>query len=709
MSDSLLWPGERLAEALDALARHAGVATATDALPAAPAAVLDGGAEAGAWIEWAAGHLGAEALPVQAGAREFDDTLAQAAPALVRVRGLRDAATCGWLLLVGRTRGGALRVLAPDGRVQRCPAGAVRQALLARHEAPHRAEVERLLDTAEVPPARRAGARRALLDERLAGQALDGLWLLRAPVAQGLAPAWREARLAPRLATLALLLVAGYAAELQGWRLIGGAALDGRLDTGWLAAWVLLVLSLVPLSLGAGVLRAGLLVDAARLLKQRLFAGALKLDLDSVRRLGAGQWLSRVMESQSLESAVLAGVLGGGVALIELVCAAWVLGWGAAPAAHLAWLAGCAVLTVVLAARLRGRLLRWMAARLAATHALVERMVGHRTRLAQERAARRTAEEDAETLAVVQATQALDRAVLPLAAWLPGGWMIGAFALLGPAFVHGGPAAPLAVSLGGILFAHRALGGLAGALAALGTASAAWRQIGPLWHAALAPAAAGPFVEQAAVQQLARARGTPVLQADRLHHHYRAEGEAVLQGADLTLRAGERVLIEGPSGGGKSTLAMLLAGLRVPQSGALRIGGLDRPTLADGWQRLATAAPQFHENHVLAGTLAFNLLLGRDGAHGEAELDEARTLCEELGLGPLLEGMPAGLQQRVGEGGWQLSHGEQSRVFLARALLQRAPVTVLDESFGALDPATLRRCLDTVLRRTGTLVVIAHP
>ena len=73
----------------------------------------------------------------------------------------------------------------------------------------------------------------------------------------------------------------------------------------------------------------------------------------------------------------------------------------------------------------------------------------------------------------------------------------------------------------------------------------------------------------------------------------------------------------------------------------------------------------------LAGTLAFNLLMGRNWLAGEVELQVAQTLCEDLGLGPLIARMPAGLQQRVGETGWQLSHGEKSRVFLARALLQQ--------------------------------------
>ena len=112
---------------------------------------------------------------------------------------------------------------------------------------------------------------------------------------------------------------------------------------------------------------------------------------------------------------------------------------------------------------------------------------------------------------------------------------------------------------------------------------------------------------------------------------------------------------------------------------------------------------------MLGGTLAFNLLMGRNWPADEAQMEEARRLCEELGLGELLARMPSGLLQTVGETGWQLSHGERSRLFLARALLQKADLTILDESFAALDPETLATCLDCAARHARTLVVIAHP
>lgn len=121
------------------------------------------------------------------------------------------------------------------------------------------------------------------------------------------------------------------------------------------------------------------------------------------------------------------------------------------------------------------------------------------------------------------------------------------------------------------------------------------------------------------------------------------------------------------------------------------------------------AAPQFHQNHVYAERLAFNLLLGRPWPPLPADIEAALELCVELGLGPLLDRMPGGLYVRVGETGWQLSHGERSRLFLARALLRGAPVVLLDESFGALDPATLRLAMATARKRARALVVVAHP
>ncbi len=170
------------------------------------------------------------------------------------------------------------------------------------------------------------------------------------------------------------------------------------------------------------------------------------------------------------------------------------------------------------------------------------------------------------------------------------------------------------------------------------------------------------------------------------------------------------MLLNGPSGAGKSTFASVLTALRAPESGLILLRGLDRQTLGtENWRRHVSAAPQFHENHVLTGTFAFNLLMGRRWPPRVEDFQRAETICHELGLDELLKRMPAGLLQMVGETGWQLSHGERSRLYIARALLHGAELVVLDESFAALDPENLRRALQCVLARARTLLVIAHP
>lgn len=101
--------------------------------------------------------------------------------------------------------------------------------------------------------------------------------------------------------------------------------------------------------------------------------------------------------------------------------------------------------------------------------------------------------------------------------------------------------------------------------------------------------------------------------------------------------------------------------------------------------------------------------MGDEWPPRQESLRKAYAICDELGLTPLLQKMPAGMLQTVGEMGWRLSHGEMSRLFIARALLQNAQMVVLDESFAALDPGNLRRAMACVQKYANTLIVIAHP
>jgi len=347
---------------------------------------------------------------------------------------------------------------------------------------------------------------------------------------------------------------------------------------------------------------------------------------------------------------------------------------------------------------------RWTDVRLAMTHDLVESMVGHRTRLAQLAPDRWHEGEDEALERYLKASKVMDNSTVALTAIVPRGWLVVGLLGLAPAFVSGtDSSARMAIAVGGMLLAYRALRRLTAGAWQLAGAAVAWQRVSALYDAATRPEVLG------ALSIPSRDREGAVVEAHDLIFRYPQRVEPVLHGCSLKISSNDRVVLEGASGGGKSTLVALLVGLREPNSGSLLIDGFDRATLgATAWRKRIAAAPQFHENHVLAETFMFNLFMGRRGALGPADLREAEEICRELGLGDLLERMPAGMLQMVGETGWQLSHGERSRLYIARTLIQKTELVILDESFAALDPENLQRAVECVVRRARSLLVIAH-
>jgi ATP-binding cassette subfamily B protein len=494
------------------------------------------------------------------------------------------------------------------------------------------------------------------------------------------------------------------------WWVIGAMSLSGRPEGGWLAAWLLLLLTLVPFRLLSTFAGGLLSLHAGTMLKRRLLVGALRLEPDEVRHLGVGQLLGRVLESDAVASLALTGGFLVLTAALELVLAGVVLGLGASSSLHVLLLVTMVLVTTLLTWVQARRRRRWTEQRLDLTDDLIERMVGHRTRLAQQDRARWHTGEDQALEGYLGTSARLDRLSVLCEVLIPRAWFILSLLALAPVFVWAGKPTPLlAVSVGGIILAHGALRSLGESLEQLTAAGIAWSRVRLFSQAAdrCEPAGHPRF----AVPTPAEAEGqSSLLGARGLVYRYAGRGEPILQGADVQIAVGDRLLLEGPSGGGKSTLASVLAGGRVPQAGLLLLDGLDPATIgASGWRRRVVLAPQFHENHVLMGTFAFNALLGRDWPPRLDDLKEAERICRALGLGPLLDRMPGGLHQMIGETGWQLSHGEKSRLYLARALLQRADLLILDESFAALDPQTLQHTLSFVLEEAKTVLVIAHP
>jgi ABC-type transport system involved in cytochrome bd biosynthesis fused ATPase/permease subunit len=174
---------------------------------------------------------------------------------------------------------------------------------------------------------------------------------------------------------------------------------------------------------------------------------------------------------------------------------------------------------------------------------------------------------------------------------------------------------------------------------------------------------------------------------------------------DLDLPPGRRVAVVGANGSGKSTLLAVLARHLDPVDGTYLVDGRD--ALATDLEELrAHIAVVDDEPHVFASTLRANLLV----AAPDATDDQARAALRRAGLADWLDGLPDGLDTRLGTGGRGLSGGERARLGLARALISERPVVLLDEPVAHLDHATAIAVLADVVRATSdrTVVMVSH-
>jgi ATP-binding cassette subfamily B protein len=183
------------------------------------------------------------------------------------------------------------------------------------------------------------------------------------------------------------------------------------------------------------------------------------------------------------------------------------------------------------------------------------------------------------------------------------------------------------------------------------------------------------------------------------------DGPLVLGHVSLTVAAGERLALVGPTGAGKSTLAKLMARLYDPTEGSIRFAGVDlRDATMSSLRARIVVVPQ--EGYLFQGTVADNVRLGRRGATD----DEVSEALRRIGVEQRFAALPDGLATEVRERGSRLSAGERQLVSLARAALADAEVLVLDEATSSLDPGTEAEVEHAVARlmEGRTVVVIAH-
>ncbi|MDW8100378.1 MAG: thiol reductant ABC exporter subunit CydC [Anaerolineae bacterium] len=293
------------------------------------------------------------------------------------------------------------------------------------------------------------------------------------------------------------------------------------------------------------------------------------------------------------------------------------------------------------------------------------------------------------------------------------GWLNAVQDGLGIALMHGGAmmilalAIPLAYhgEIAGVYLAVITLGALASFEAALALPQAAH-------HLASSLEAARRLFEitdaEPPIREPERAippPASPIVRIRDLWLRYGSDEPWALRGVNLDLLPGHSIAVVGPSGSGKSSLARALLRLWEYERGSITIGGVElRQIASSDVPRIFAYVAQ--QTHLFNGTIRENLLLACPNA---AEEDIIRA-AEAAQAHAFIASLPRGYDTWVGELGLRLSGGERQRIAIARALLQDAPVLILDEPTANLDAITERRLLEVIrqIARDRSLLLITH-
>ena len=178
-----------------------------------------------------------------------------------------------------------------------------------------------------------------------------------------------------------------------------------------------------------------------------------------------------------------------------------------------------------------------------------------------------------------------------------------------------------------------------------------------------------------------------------------------LEDISLSIGTGQTVAFVGPSGGGKSTLAALIARFFDPQSGKISIGGANVKDI-DKSELMDTVSFVFQNSRLIKGSILDNVRMGKPNAtDGEVLAALSAAQCMDI-----IEKFPDGVHTVIGSQGVYLSGGETQRLAIARAMLKNAPVLILDEATAFADPdnETKVQMAFNALAKGRTVIMIAH-
>lgn len=189
-----------------------------------------------------------------------------------------------------------------------------------------------------------------------------------------------------------------------------------------------------------------------------------------------------------------------------------------------------------------------------------------------------------------------------------------------------------------------------------------------------------------------------------VHFSYDGEKE-VLKDISLTIPAGQTVAFVGPSGGGKTTLANLISRFFDPQSGMVKIGGVNVKDIPKE-ELMNTVSFVFQNSRLIKASILENVRMGKP----EATREEVLTALHHAQCDDILEKLPQGVDTVIGTKGVYLSGGEQQRIAIARVMLKNAPIIILDEATAFADPDNESRvqAAFSKLSEGKTVIMIAH-